>query len=551
MNRRIRLTAVLAVSALGLAATGAVAASGSGKSKDTEADYTPIERFDPLAASSPCVGAGSGRDSNPFVLPERSDEDDTSGYDQVVVAEEGQGGTEDLWDMNTQNEFGKDAGRFVFRTHEVRAGAQVTVTDLEEDDTEVLAERNDWERFDGIVWTPYGTILAAEETVVQNQRDPNAPQARGGLVYEFYVDRKDPSKLDPRREPQGTATRDDDGTSDVTRDGIRVRPALGAKSHEGMRFDRRGNHYGIAETRGRTTANQTGGIFRFIPDEKNEQGPLARGQLQAFDSPNGQDGQGRWVDLNRTRSQEDADAEAERQRANEYQRPEDVETGESTGRDRNNGGNTLYVALTEGEDEGVLALDLSRKDRPFAYDYVGKQAGNASEPDFDSPDNLALDRKGNLAITEDPGGVPPTKQMGDDIFIASPPSGDDDDDEGGKRRQPADEVERFASIKDCNAEPTGIYFALEGTEKFTEDNEDLKELVTDESLFVNRQHSGQNTDRDQFVSIAPVEEEDEDQEGDDEEQDEKGSGSGSEAEQPGSGSSTGSDDSTDADPSTR
>ncbi len=49
--------------------------------------------------------------------------------------------------------------------------------------------------------------------------------------------------------------------------------------------------------------------------------------------------------------------------------------------------------------------------------------------------------------------------MGDDIFIAEP--------RGGTRR-PADEVERFASIKDCIAEPTGVYFGLEGTEEFTE-----------------------------------------------------------------------------------
>lgn len=538
----------MALGALGLAAAGAGADSNA---KDTEADYTPFERFDPLAESSECVGAPAGRSSDPFVLPEANEDEDTLRYDQVVVAEEGQGGTEDLWDMNTQNEFGRDAGRFVYRTHEVGGvpddtdidtqgvGAQVSLTDLEDDETDVLVEREDFERFDGIVWTPYGTILAAEETVKQSFPDPDAPQARGGLVYELYVDPRNPDRIDPKREPQGTATRSDDGTSDVTRDGIRARPALGAKSHEGMRFDRRGNHYGIAESRGRTTAGQSGAIFRFVPDsERNPQGALAKGRLQAYDSPNGQDGRGRWVDLDRTRVQEDADREAERQRANEYERPEDVETGESTGRDRNNGGNTLYVALTEGNDEGVLALDLSNKSRPFAYDYVGEQAGNASEPEFDSPDNLALDRKGNLAITEDPGGTPEEgKEMGDDIFIASPPRGKADDDDRGRRR-PADEVERFASIKDCNAEPTGIYFALKGTEEFTEDNEDLADLVTDESLFVNRQHSAQGTERDQFVSIAPVEEEDEeDEDNEDEDEDDEKKGEGRSGEKaPGTGS---------------
>jgi secreted PhoX family phosphatase len=148
-----------------------------------------------------------------------------------------------------------------------------------------------------------------------------------------------------------------------------------------------------------------------------------------------------------------------------------------------------------GTDE-VIAVDLSARNRPFAYQYVGAtEAENAVAGEFDSPDNLALDRQGNLAITEDPGGVPPAKTMGDDIWIAEPQGG---------TRQPAGEVARFASIKDCIAEPTGVYFALEGTSAFTEGTP-REALVTDESLFVNRQHAGQGTVFDQFVSIAPAE----------------------------------------------
>ena len=36
--------------------------------------------------------------------------------------------------------------------------------------------------------------------------------------------------------------------------------------------------------------------------------------------------------------------------------------------------------------------------------------------DFDLPDNLALDKEGNLFITEDPGGGAPTKTRGDDVW---------------------------------------------------------------------------------------------------------------------------------------
>jgi len=509
MRFRRGAAAALAVGALGAAGSVAIADEGNRQAIDTRADYTPFTQFTPLASSTPCVGEVGTRQAKPFVIP--------AGYEQQVVAQEGDpglNGNSDNWDMSTQNEFGKDAGRYIYRTHENRRGqaSQVSLTDLKTGQSRVLAERQDWEAFDGIVWTPWGTILAAEEVISSAARDPQVPQAEAGLVYEFFIDRKDPSKLDPSREPM---TAPGDGTSDTMRDGIRARPALGAKSHEGMRFDKRGNLYGIAESRGRTTADQSGGIFRFVPDRK---GDLSSGRLQAFDSPNGQDGEGRWIDLDRTQSQINADREAERRGANEYMRPEDVETGQSTGKDKNNGGNTVYVALTEGDDEGVLAIDVSKKERPFAYDYVGKQAGNASEPEgFDAPDNLALDRKGNLVIAEDPGGTPKSgKTMGDDYFVAAPPRGSDDDDEGGRRRQPARTVQRFASLKDCAGEPSGPYFALKGTEKFARDNPDpnVARVVDDETLFAHRQHAGQSSPIDQLVAISPVEDEDDEDDDD-------------------------------------
>lgn len=105
----------------------------------------------------------------------------------------------------------------------------------------MLAERADWERFDGIAWTPWGTIIAAEEVITAAGRDPAVPQAVGGLVYE----------IDP-----------------VTGAAV-TRPAVGSRSHEGLRFDALGNLYGISE-------RNPGYIFRFTPDRR---GDLARGQL--------------------------------------------------------------------------------------------------------------------------------------------------------------------------------------------------------------------------------------------------------------------------------
>jgi uncharacterized protein len=518
MRKLVALGALLTVSLLASVATAT--ADERRTAIDTRADYSPFGKFTPLASSSICPGEGSGRQAQPLVIP--------SAYVQQVVAEETdplpnspvdpmqptQKANEDLWDMSTQNEFGKDAGRYVYRTHEVGAGvagsrprvpggSQVTVTDLKTGVTRNLAERNDWERFDGIVWTPWATILAAEEVITASARDPQVPQAEGGLVYELFIDKDEPWKLDPSRERITPG----DGTTDTVQDGIRARPALGSKSHEGLRFDKRGYLYGIAESRGQTVATQSGGIFRFVPDRK---GDLSTGRLSALRTENRRYGEGVWVDLDRAQVQINADSHAKTRDVNLYQRPEDVETGESTGRDLLNGGWTVYVAITEGAENGVLNVDVSDRRRPFAYPYVGPAAGNAVNPAFTSPDNLALDHKGNLAITEDGG----AQGGGDDIWIAAPPRSDDGDDGGGGREDdPARTVQRFASIKDCEAEPTGIYFLLAGTQKYTSSPMNAlkaydEKAVNDETLLVNRQHSGETTTVDQAVAITPVDSDD-------------------------------------------
>ncbi len=488
MQLRPGFAAAMAIGAIGALGGGVASAQESGSSIETHADFTPIERFDPLTESAECEEGGDP--SEPFILPD--------GYKQRTIAVQGTGGTKDLWDMNTQNESGKDAGRYIYRTHEVGAalptqtpdvqkknGSQVTVTDLQTRKTTVVAERADWERFDGIVWTPQGTILAAEETTKAAAPDREVPKAQAGLVYELYLDPSDPTKLDKTK-----------GGGD----GIAPRPGLGSKSHEGMRFDRQGNHYGISEVAG-------GGIFRFVPTKK---GDLSSGKLQALKTSNGRTGEGEWVDLDQAAAQVNADVEAGRVKANGYERPEDVETGTSTGRDAANGGNTLYVAVTGSSTVpgNVFAVDLSSADKPFIYAYAGPEAGNADAKEFRSPDNLALDSEGNLAITEDPGGNftrpsdlgpndPPfvQKTQGDDIWIAREPR-------GVNKRRAARQIQRFATLTDCDAEPTGIYFS--GAEnEIKRSGRSVK--TTRETLFVNQQHAGPGDAQDRLVAITPSE----------------------------------------------
>lgn len=407
-----------------------------------------------------------------------------------MFAREGEGSTTDLWDMNTQNEDGEQAGRFLYRTHETSptpssnnpnpSPSQVSVTDLETNATRVLAERPDWERFDGIVWSPQKTILAAEEVTKSTVPDPQVPQAQAGLVYE----------IDPE---SGAAV---------------ARPAVGSRSHEGMRFDPQGNLYGISETnRGRNSSIEpgepnsfTGGfIYRFVPDQRDD---LSSGQLYALrvEEPTGdRTGEARWVPLPRAAVQVNSDAAAAAAGATGYDRPEDVEIATSTGNNRD-GANTLYVAIT-GEDR-VLGIDLreprggSEHLTTFVSDYV--RAGVNAPADFDSPDNLALDRSGNLFITEDPGGNFPAKTRGDDIWAATPDRGPQPDTAGQPGR--AEETVRFATLTDCDAEPTGIYFKMTGRP-----GSDGTVNNSSETLFVNVQHRG-GDGQDEAVAITQPEE---------------------------------------------
>ncbi|HYO61326.1 MAG TPA: hypothetical protein VEU29_05455, partial [Actinomycetota bacterium] len=121
---------------------------------------------------------------------------------------------------------------------------------------------------------------------------------------------------------------------------------------------------------------------------------------------------------------------------------------------------------------------------------------------------------GNLAITEDPGGEPSSgKKAGDDVWMAAPPQGPGNADapgQQGRAREEARSVQRFASLTDCEAEPSGVYFLMEGTQQYVEQwDPELARYVHDETLFVHRMHSGQFGPEDQLVAITPDDAKDE------------------------------------------
>ncbi len=351
--------------------------------------------FEPIDGSAYAQASTSW--TVPYVVP--------AGYDQHLVADETTldlyAGQDDLSDMNTVNETGPHAGRYLYRTHEVGANAGLAVVDLRTGDAEVLVQDPSWGRVDGIEWTPWGTLLFGEE------RD-------GGQVHEVFLDPEDRTKV------------------------LRVesRPRLGVMRHEGIGVGVDGSAYVIDELNG-------GSIYRFVPQRR---GDLSEGTLYALrlsgltaaeqkwapDSFEDKVGSFEWVALDGTVAATDGNAASDAVGATEFGRPEDVEVI----------GNVLYVANTS--EDRVVAIDLRTHTlRTFVQAGVNTPLENksAAVTGFNNPDNLAAGPDGRLWIVED--------NDFSDIWATTP----DHDGDGL-----ADSVDLFASLKDENAETSGIYF---------------------------------------------------------------------------------------------
>jgi secreted PhoX family phosphatase len=361
--------------------------------------------FDPIPGS-----AYAELDSTwavPFLVP--------NGFSQHLVSDEtddlgGNGGLDiyagsidDLTDMNTVNEEGKHAGRYLYRTHEVGSSGAVSVVDLETGESKILAQDASWSRLDGIRWTPWKTILFAEETT-------------GGRVFEIALDKKDPSVA-----------------ASVT-----TRLQLGRMAHEGIEVGSDGAVYVIDELNG-------GSIYRYVPESR---GDLSDGQLYALkinDLTNAQQlwvnynavtnphtGDFEWVALDMDDVIVDSRAAADAVNATEFGRPEDLEII----------GQTLYVANTT--ENRVLAIHLNTQ---VVDVFVASglntpvENGGLAITGFRNPDNLAEGPDGRLWIVED--NVP------SDIWVAAKDLNGDG---------AADAVHLFASMVDEGAEGTGIYF---------------------------------------------------------------------------------------------
>lgn len=402
MRYHRRLAAGVTAATLALSTGVAVAATGS--------ESGPMG-FTPIAGSAGYTGGtpSTWNPAAPWNIP--------AGFTQTLVSGEKSdrcGGTglnvygsplDDWHDMNTVNETGAQAGRYLYRTHEVRlntpgsdatypAGGAVSVVDLQTCEAKVIAQDPTWTALDGIRWTPWGTVLFAEETT-------------NGRLIELVLDKKDPMT--------GTTYE---------------RPALGLLAHEGIEVGPDGSVYVIDEFLGQSNG-VGGGIYRFVPDRR---GDLTAGKLYALKVV-GDDGvgQGSWVGpIDPATARTSGTAAG----GTGYQRPEDLERI----------GNVLYAAVTDGIGYSgrVLAIDLTSLHVTNFVKPGAAPLGNVpaeSKPSttgFAKADNLAEGPDGRLWIVED--NVP------SDIWVAQGRGG------------VATSVDLFASLTDPGAEGTGIYF---------------------------------------------------------------------------------------------
>lgn len=334
-----------------------------------------------------------------------------AGFSQYVVKGESDlnvydNGRNDWHDMNTVNETGKKPGHFMYTTHELRGqpeGGAVSAHNMKTGETVILAQDPSYDAVDGIVWTPWGTVLFAEER-------------ENGRLFEIELN--------------------DDMMSGTVYD----RPEVGRIAHEGIAVDADGNVYVVDEFRGEVSGFG-GGIYKFVPDTY---GDLSSGSLYAL-ATSGADGtgQGTWVGpINPA----DARNSGTDFGGHGYNRPEDAQVI----------GNTLYVAVTEGPRNGgssqeydgrIIAVNLETmavtnfvKPGLNVPVEIGTPGDANFQTGFDNPDNVAMAPDGRLVIVED--NVP------SDIWFASDVDGDG----------VADKVDHFASLSDYGAEGTGIYF---------------------------------------------------------------------------------------------
>ncbi len=394
------------------------------------ADGTPFSHFTPLVGD---VGAGTLPEAAPYKLSSPK-------FSQMtIVARNPNPGPTDRfdtgsYDMQTANETGPDAGRYLFTVFETgQSGIQRT-------DLRTMLTTTIWNSpqpapsplshvaFDASRWAPWGGYLTAEES----WSDPGTTPSIYGRLFEVTNPLAAPADI-----------------NFVHRD---ILPRV---SHEGLAFDKKRNFYFIDERNGSH-------IFRFTsvdPDADNGDDFFAAGQTFVLRVGDGTvkeaTGAATWIpitDVNGkalpgavivtdpnglTAIDGRATPKLPAFLGTGFDRPEDMEI-----KTLKDGRQLLFVTTTTNHK--VFSIDLRNKTvKLFASQATKDMAtGQPAGAAFLNPDNLAIDADGNMYIVEDqPGGV-------EDIWFAQDKNNDG----------VAEAVGKWASLSTSGAESTGLYF---------------------------------------------------------------------------------------------
>jgi secreted PhoX family phosphatase len=420
--------------ALGLLSLGAVLLAGAG---DQFSDFTPLAASaGPTATEATPITFGSP------VFQQWSIADRNT---QLALGRPNSGN----WDMITVNETGPHIGRFLFTVFETgQSGVQRY--DVLRGGTETIwhsLASGGHVAFDACYWTPWGTLITAEESWETAAGGSTSPYGR---LFEF---------LNPIDAPGITLpliASSNNGADFVHRN------VIPRTSHEGVQFDQAGNMYFIDELNG-------GNVYKYSTEANFGQvlggvaNYFAAGQTSVLRVGNGNTpnatGAFTWVPFTNgvgaalpgaltitdTRGVTSVDARNTTNLAafkgTDYQRPEDMQIQVVNGKE--------YLYMTTTTTNEVYRIDLANSgisvfvNRSTIDLATGLPVGSA----LASPDNLAIDHEGNIYIIEDRGGG-----VDNDIWFAR------DINKDGDLTDPGEGIGRWASNGTVGSEFTGLYF---------------------------------------------------------------------------------------------
>jgi secreted PhoX family phosphatase len=381
------------------------------------------------------------------------------------------------FDMITTNETGPHKGRYIFTVFETGSSG-VQRTDLETGVTETI-----WQTpvaggavaFDACYWTPWGTLITAEESW---ETAPNGSTSPYGRLFEFKNPIDAPGIVAP-------VTAASNLNADFVHQNVIPRT-----SHEGIQFDADGNLYFIDELNGgslykytskfakRGTVNSAANYFEagqtFVLRVGDGNTPNATGSFRwiPITDENGEALPGA-ITITDARGVRSVDARNTTDRpafkGTDYQRPEDLQHLFV------NGTEYLFVATTTTNEVYVINL-RSQTINVFANrNTIDLGTGLPVGAALASPDNLAADRDGNIYIVEDRNGG-----SDDDIWFAVDLNRD------GDLTDPGEGLKRWASNGTVGSEFTGLYF----------------DPTNKRRAWVNIQHPGSGNDRTIEITIG-------------------------------------------------